>query len=81
MLRTLNNRRRHRFVPSLGGATSTLEDRALLSALAGSAVHHLVDQPAPPNGSVGPIVANSAAVHAAAPGQAPPNGSVGPIVA
>jgi hypothetical protein len=59
------NRRRHQFVPSIGGAASTLEDRALLSGMGGTASHALAHHPLsqssnPPNSSVGPIIANSA---------------------
>ncbi len=82
MLRPANNRRRPRFVPSLGLGASTLESRELLSAMGGLAaapiVHQPVSHPLPPNGAVGPIVADSAT----APGHPlPPNGAVGPILA
>ncbi len=74
MLRALNQsvrsagnhssgRRRHHFVPSIGGAVSALEDRALLSGMSGmaahAAAHPLANQSPPPNGSVGPIIAHS----------------------
>jgi hypothetical protein len=60
--RDIASRRRHQFVPSIGGAASTLEDRALLSAMGGTGsgvAHHLLSQSSPPNSSVGPIVADS----------------------
>ena len=78
MLRTLNNRRRHRFVPSLGLGASTLESRELLSAIVSQPGSHS----SPPNGSVGPIIANSVTTQAPGPGHGtPPNGEVPPIIA
>jgi hypothetical protein len=73
------SRRRHQFVPSIPGAASRLEDRALLSAIgAGSPPHALVASPnpsqPPPNSSVGPIVGDAAS------DSAPRNSAVGPIV-
>lgn len=60
--------RRRRFVPSVGGTTSALEDRALLSTMGGlaghAAAHHLASHTPPPNGSVPPIIANSTAAGA-----------------
>ncbi len=77
--RHIASRRRHQFVPSIGGAAAPLEDRALLSGMGTmglvAAVHPLSATP-PPNSSVGPIIANSAM-----PQSDPPNSSVGPIVA
>jgi hypothetical protein len=58
----MTRRRRHRFAPSLTGATSCLEDRVVLSAvgsMAGAVVHQTPGSPTTPgNGSVPPIIAD-----------------------
>jgi hypothetical protein len=55
----ISSRGRHKLVPSVGGAATPLEDRALLSGMGHIvAVHHLSQSP-PPNSSVGPIVVGS----------------------
>jgi hypothetical protein len=73
MLRTSNtllrsaghhvSRRRHRFVPLVGGSASGLEGRALLSSLVGGALpgasHPFIGQSPRPNGSVPPIIADA----------------------
>jgi hypothetical protein len=84
--RHISSRRRHRLVPSIGGAAATLEDRALLSAMGGIVAHaavrhHLVQAP-PPNLAGRPLAAPPVTIPLLPPGSpvGPAPGVLNPFV-